>query len=273
MRQFSSPEIVFGEDAVIGLALSGGAVRGLAHVGVLSVLDRAGIPIDCVAGCSAGAILGAIYCAGMPINQIRRVAQYLSWRRIAAADKSPEGFLSFEKLERWLIMLLGDLDFADLKLPFAVVTMDVRDGERVVLKEGSVARAVRASCSIPGLVTPVNVDGRLLADGGVVDNLPVDVARELGADRVIGVDVFEPYYDRARGPFGKGVTAIETLVRNAGGGVGRADFLIAPRTAGNTYWRFSKYKELIALGETATNEKLPTLLDQLAQWKSPVSHP
>lgn len=243
----------------IGLALSGGAARGLAHIGVLSVLVRNHVPIDCVAGCSAGAILGAIYCAGMSMSQIQALACHISWRRFVTPVKSDAGFLSLEKLERWLIMLLGDLEFADLDLPFAVVTMDMISGERVVIQEGRIARAIRASCSVPGIVTPVTIDGRLLGDGGVVDNLPVDVARDLGADFVIGVDVFEPHYRRARGLFGKGLTTLETLVRNSGGGVGRADFLITPRTAGKTYIRFSHYKELIALGEAAAESSLPCL--------------
>ncbi len=248
----------------IGLAMSGGAVRGLAHLGVLSVLIRSGIPIEYVAGCSAGAILGAVFCAGMPIGQIHALASYLAWRRLATPVKSPDGLLSFDKLERWLIMLIGDLEFADLAVPFAVVTIDVQSGERVILKEGRVARAVRASCSIPGMVTPVGINGRLLADGGIIDNLPVDAARELGAEFVIGVDVFEPFYGRARGPLGKGLTAVETLVRNAGGGVGQADFLICPETAGKTYFRFSKYQELVSLGEEAAARDLSCLIEKIS---------
>lgn len=252
----------------IGLALSGGAARGIAHIGVLSVLVRNHVPIDFVAGCSAGAILGATYCAGMSIKQIQALAPHIHWRRLATPVKSDAGFLSLEKLERWLIMLIGDLEFSDLELPFAVVTMDMISGERVILREGHVARAIRASCSVPGIVPPVTIDGRLLGDGGVVDNLPVDAARVLGADFVIGVDVFEPNYRRAGGLFGKGLTAIEALVRNSGGGVSRADFLIAPRTAGKSYFRFSHYKELVALGEEAAEADLPCLKDNLRDWRS-----
>jgi NTE family protein len=252
----------------IGLALSGGAARGLAHIGVLSVLVRNHVPIDCVAGCSAGAILGATFCAGMSTSQIQALAPHISWRRLATPVKSDAGFLNLEKLERWLIMLLGDLEFSDLELPFALVTMDMISGERVVIREGHVARAIRASCSVPGIVPPVIIDGRLLGDGGVVDNLPVDAARDLGADFVIGVDVFEPYYRRARGPFGKGLTALETLVRNSGGWVGRADFLIAPRTAGKSYVHFSHHKELIELGEAAAEASLSCLNKNLREWRS-----
>jgi len=243
----------------IGLALSGGAVRGLAHVGVLQALTAADIPIDCVAGCSAGSILGAMYCAGMPLEKIQSIVPGVTWRTIASLARSREGLLTFEKLERLMIMLLGDIEFRDLEIPFAAAVMDTVTGERMTLCQGRLAPAIRASCSIPGLVTPTEVGGRLLADGGLVNNLPVDGALALGADFVIGVDVFEPNYRRDRGPLGKGLTAVETLVRNAGGGVQQADFLIAPDTAGRTYVRFSHYEELISLGRQAAQRDLPAL--------------
>lgn len=247
----------------IGLTLGGGAVRGLAHLGVLSVLEEATIPIDIVSGCSAGAILGAIYCAGMPIEQIQHYSSYMGWRRIAQRSVCSEGIITLEKMERWLIMLIGDIEFSDLNRPFAVVTMDADSGERVVLSEGRLAPAVRASCSIPGLVTPVEMGGRRLVDGGIVDNLPVNAARELGADYVIGVDVVEPLYRRSWGPLGKGLAAFETLIHHAGGGVGLADFLIKPKLAGHSFIRFSKHVELVALGHEAAEWNLPYLLEDV----------
>lgn len=249
----------------VGLALSGGAARGLAHVGVMQTLIEAEIPIDCIAGCSAGSILGSLFCAGMSMDRIRSLVPNITWRRISGLANSSQGLLTFEKLERLMIMLIGDIEFHDLKLPFATVTMDVVTGERIILREGRLAPAVRASCSIPGVVTPVEIDGRLMGDGGVVDNLPVDGALALEADFVIGVDVFEPHYLRTRGPLGKGLTAIEMMVRNSGGGVHRANFLISPKTAGQTYVRFSHYEQLISLGRQAARESLPELRKSLAK--------
>jgi NTE family protein len=243
----------------VGVALSGGAVRGLAHLGVMRVLAESNIPIDCIAGCSAGSILGALYCAGISLEQIHSYVPFITWRRIASLSRSRQGLLSFDKLERLMIMLLGDIDFSDLQIPFAVVVMDVVTGERLIITEGRLAPAIRASCSIPGVATPVEIDGRLLADGGVVDNLPIDAALALRADYVIGVDVFEPHYLRERGPIGKGLTAIETMVRNSGGGVRRADFLISPKTAGQTYMHFSHYERLISLGRQAARQSVPDL--------------
>lgn len=249
----------------IGLALGGGGARGMAHLGVLTVLLEAGITVDCVAGCSAGAILGAVYCAGMPLEQIHSLAAHVRWRRLASPSRSRRGLLTLDKLERWLVMLIDEVNFAELSIPLAVVTVDTVTGQRVVLREGSVANAVRASCSVPGFVEPVPVGDQLLADGGIIDNVPVNAARELGADFVIGVDIFEPSYKPRLGPFGAGLMAVETMVRNAGGGCQAADFLVTPQLGGQTYVRFSQQQRLISLGEQAARQSLDQLLIALAE--------
>ncbi|MGB3717935.1 MAG: patatin-like phospholipase family protein [Candidatus Promineifilaceae bacterium] len=244
----------------IGLAFGGGATRGMAHLGVLSVLVDAGIPIYCVSGCSAGSVIGAVFCAGLPLEDMKKMAGNVRWRRIASRDRSRWGLFSFDRLERWLMMVLGDIDFSDLEIPLAIVTADVSTGERIVLRKGRLAKAVHASCAVPGIVNPVQIDGRTLMDGGMVDNLPVTAAREMSADYVIGIDVFEPNYKRDGGPLAQGVMAIETLIRHAGGGIGMADYLISPNTAGRSFLRFSQYPELISLGERAAWQSLPSLL-------------
>jgi NTE family protein len=249
----------------IGLALGGGAVRGLAHVGVLSTLLRAGITFDYVSGCSAGSVIGAAYCAGVPMERVQELAPRLSWRYLARPSRSRLGLFNFSRLERWVIMMIGDLYFEELEVPLALVASDADTGERVVLCSGRVAPAVRASCSIPGLVTPVEIDSRHLVDGGIVDNLPADAAREMGADYVIGVDVFEPHYHRTWGPLARGLTGIESLVRHAGGGVDRVDCLIRPKTAGLSLHSFSHFPELFALGTAAAEDALPALLADLEQ--------
>ncbi len=232
----------------------------MAHLGVLSVLVDAGIPIYCVSGSSAGSVIGAVFCAGLPLEDMKKMAAHVRWRRIASRDRSRWGLFSFDRLERWLMMVLGDIDFSDLDMPLAVVAADVSTGERVVLRKGRLAKAVHASCALPGLVNPVQIDGRTLMDGGIVDNLPVTAAREMGADYVIGIDVFEPNYRPDGGPLAQGVMAIETLIRHAGGGIGMADYLISPNTAGRSFVRFSQYPELISLGERAAWQSLPGLL-------------
>lgn len=243
----------------VGLALGGGVARGPAHIGALAVLEREGIPIDCVAGTSAGALIGAAYCAGIEIEQLCELAQQSGWRTLASLVWPRRGFVSFGKMEPWIENLVGEVDIRDLSIPFAAVASDLVRGEVVVLRRGRLARAVRASCSVPGIVTPVEIDGRLLCDGGVLDNLPVKAAREMGAEYVIGVDLFAPDCERRLGPLGMGIAAVESLIRRAGGGVDCADCLITPDISGTSYFQFSKSAEFIALGEAAAEEMIPSI--------------
>ncbi len=163
----------------VGLALGGGGARGMAHVGVIRVLEREGIPIDCIAGTSAGSLAGAAYAGGIRGHDLVELALRLRWRDIVRPVWPRQGFVSFARLEDFVAELLGDPEFADLEIPYAAMAADLATGEQVVLKEGRVAPAVQASCSVPGIATPVAIDGRLLADGGVVNNLPISAVRAL----------------------------------------------------------------------------------------------
>jgi NTE family protein len=162
----------------IGLALSGGIARGPAHLGVLQALERAGLHIDCVAGVSAGALVGALYCAGIVTERALKLLRYFGWRTISRLVWPRRGFFSFSKLERWLANLLGEVRFEDLKRPFAVIVTDLQTWEPVILRSGRLAPAVHASCVPPGFVEPVQIDGRWYCDGGASQNLPVTAARE-----------------------------------------------------------------------------------------------
>ena len=233
----------------IGLALSGGVSRGPAHIGVLNVLAREDIPIDCVAGVSAGSIIGAAFCAGIPLEEMNELAQKIGWRRVARPVWPRRGFLSFKKLEHFLVELIGDLDFQQLKIPFVVVATNLLSGEPVVLQEGRVATAVHASCAVPGFIEPVERDGLLLGDGGVSCNLPGKQVRALGADYVIGVDLMQPHLRRRIGPFRFGAMALETLIQRSGGGLESADCLIQPALAGFNSLNFGRAQFLIEHGE------------------------
>ncbi len=249
----------------VGLALGGGVARGLAHIGVLSVLERAGVPIDCIAGTSMGAIIGAAYCAGLEIDDLKTLAARTGWLHVSRPLPSAGGLVTFTRMERWIEDTIGEFDVRDLAIPFAAVASDLISGQRVVLAEGRLCTAIRASCSVPGFVPPVEQDGRLLVDGGITDNIPADVARMLGADYVIGVDIFMPALRRRLGPFGQGVAAIETLVRHAGLGSNECDCLIVPHMEGRSYFKFSHYEQLIALGEEAARQQLPSIRAGLAR--------
>lgn len=233
--------------------------RAPGHIGALTALTRAGIPIDCIAGTSAGALVGSLFCAGVGLDQIRESALRLGWWDLARPVWPRRGFLSFARLERWLRTWLGDLEFAALPVPFAAIATDLERGAPVVLRQGPLAPAVRASCSAPGVVVPAELNGRLLGDGGVVDNLPVAAARTLGADFVIAVDLFHSSFRPRWGPLGLGFAAVETLVRRAGGGLEAADCLISPDLAGFSYFRMARQAELMARVEQAVEEQLPRL--------------
>lgn len=247
----------------IGLALGGGVVRGWAHLGVLSELEKAQIPIDYVAGTSAGSIMGAFYCAGWSIQKIYEVTKKLRWWHVARPVWPVRGLVSFDKLARYLISCLGDLDFDDLAIPFTAVATDIQSSESVALNHGRLATAVQASCSVPGFVTPVELDGRLLADGSLSDTVPVSVLHHMGAEYVIGVDIFSPLLRRKWGPIGMGLAAIEILVERAGGGIDNADCIIVPNLAGKTYVRFSKREEFYRIGQEAACQQIPHIRNDL----------
>lgn len=248
----------------VGIALGGGVARGLTHIGVLAVLEEARVPIDCIAGTSMGALIGAAYCAGLEISQLLEIASKTGWRDICAPNWPHQGLLSFRKMEYWIVRTIGDIDVRDLTVPFAAMATDIETGEPVMLLEGPVRRVVRASCSVPGVVAPLELDGRLLCDGGISDNVPNDAARSLGADYVIGVDVFAPAYRSYLGPVGVTMAAIEVLVENAGGGTKFADCTIVPDLVGKSYLRLSKYESLIEAGRQAARDMLPTIQGALA---------
>src|SRR5215204_4087825 len=175
----------------IGLALSGGAARGMAHVGVLRALEENNIPVSCIAGTSAGAIVGGAWASGMSLEELAELGRELRWRKVGRITMSRLGILSNERLERYLRKRLPCTTFEDLKHPFAAVATDLKTGEPVILRDhGDLPFAIRASSTVPGLYVPVtDSEGRRLVDGGLVAVIPATVVRSLGADIVIAVDV------------------------------------------------------------------------------------
>lgn len=240
----------------VGLALGGGAVRGFAHIGVIQVLLREGIPIDFVAGTSVGSIIGAAFCMGMSLDEIVSLSKKINWLRIVRPHWGTDGLVSFRGIRTLIDDLFDTPTFENMKIPFSVVTTDIDADEGVVISEGFVAPAVEASCSVCGVVAPVELNGRRLADGIFVNAVPVSVVQALGAEYVIGVDVFKPLI-RPRGGFlSHLVNAFEIVLRHAGGGIESADCLIAPDIGGFTYMRFAKREALIELGGLAAESKL-----------------
>jgi NTE family protein len=177
----------------IGLALSGGAARGMAHIGVLKALEGASIPIDMISGTSAGALAGACYARERKAAILEELMLGLDWRKLAGLIDLNlislwKGFVQGKKAKSFLSSIIGDVRFEDLGIPLSVVAADVQSMEEIVLSEGSVVEAVRASISMPMIFTPVKWKRRFLIDGGVVNPMPVDVIRNMGAEIVIAVN-------------------------------------------------------------------------------------
>lgn len=177
----------------IGLALSAGGVRGFAHVGVLESLDNAGMPVDMISGTSMGSVVGALYAAGLPTSKLWDISTHMTMDSITP-DYNAMGLLRFlfakklpssSNLVNFFHEQLGDMQFEDMQIPFSCAAMDVKTGERVVFNSGPLAIAVRASMNLPGIFEPVEYRHRALVDGAVVDYLPVESVKLMGADYII----------------------------------------------------------------------------------------
>jgi NTE family protein len=187
------------EATIVGLVLGGGGARGLAHLGVLRILEANGIPVHRIAGTSMGAIIGALYASGVSLDameaEVRQGGKLTRFIRLVDFEMREGSYLfKGNRIRKLLAQYIGEeRQFSDLRLPFAAVTVDLLTGQEVVLREGSVVDAVRASMAVPGVFAPVEMGNMMLADGGVLNNVPVDVARQMGANVVIAVDVLPDF--------------------------------------------------------------------------------
>lgn len=177
------------ERPTIGLALGSGASRGLAHIGVIRAFLEEEIPIDMIAGTSAGALVGALYCSGIDLRVMEKIAEEIPRKDLLDLSVPRIGFIKGERIEGLLKLLTRNKKIEELNIPFRAVAADLTRGEEVVFDSGYIYKAVRASISIPGVFTPVYMEDMVLVDGGIINRVPVDVARNMGADIVIGVDV------------------------------------------------------------------------------------
>lgn len=285
----------------IGLVLSGGGARGLAHVGVLKVLERERVPVDVIAGTSMGAIIGGLYASGMSAETLERELLKVDWdalfaNRVAREElpkrrkeddfevaaalelglrdgelRIPLGTLSSRGLEsllrRYTLPVRGIASFDRLPTPFRAVATDMESGQPRVLSEGDLALALRSSMSVPGVFAPTEVGGRILGDGGLVDNLPVEVARAMGADVVIAVNIGTPIAGRETLGSLVGVTAqmiailTEQNVQRSLSALTRRDLLIAPQLGALSSADFGRMREFVQLGELQARAQVVQLAD------------
>jgi NTE family protein len=277
----------------IGLVLSGGAARGLAHIGVLKALEEQGIRIDAIAGTSMGAVIGGLYASGYKIDELEKLALGIDWKQ-ALSDAPPREDVPFRRkqddrdflvkqqlsfrddgslglplgviqgqnlallLESMLAHASGTRDFDKLPIPFRAVATDIASGEKVVFRRGHLPQVVRASMSIPAVFAPVELDGRLLVDGGMTDNIPLDVVREMGVDIAIVVDIGTPL--RSRKQLATVVDVLNQSItlmtrRNSEEQLAtlhRNDILIQPALASYGSTDFGRAQDIIDAGYRAT---------------------
>jgi NTE family protein len=257
----------------IGVALGGGFARGMAHIGVLKVLEEEGIPVRFVAGTSVGALIGAAYCSGLPLGDLEKVAHSCRFTTFARWTVSRYGFASNDRMVAFLTRTLRVKTFEELRIPLGVTATDFNTGEGVVFHSGSIIDPVRASCAYPGMFLPVEIRGRYLVDGMLSHPVPTRPLRDMGAERVLAVHL--------RGTWAKGgaprhlfdvIGQSFAIAQDAMSGLwkGAADVVVEPDVAGFAYDDFKRAGDLIRAGEVAMRLALP----EVRKWlETPVEAP
>ncbi len=245
---------------VIGVALGGGFARGIAHVGVLKVLEEAGIAVRMIAGTSVGALIGAAYCSGLSIAELEEVAHKVRFTTFARWTLSRFGFASNDRMTAFLTRTLKGKTFEELRIPLGVTATEFSTGEGSVFRTGPLIDPVRASCAYPGMFLPVNVEGRWFVDGMLSHPVPTEPLRQMGADRVLAVHL-KGQWSSQTAPrhlfdvIGQSFSIAQDRMSNHWRGA--ADLVIEPDVAGFDYDDFKRAGELLRVGETAMRRALP----------------
>jgi NTE family protein len=263
----------------IGLALGGGFARGIAHVGVLKVLEEEGIPVRMIAGTSVGALIGAAYCSGVTIAELEEVAYKVRFTTFARWTLSRYGFATNDRMVSFLTRTLKVQTFEELRIPLGVTATDFNTGEGMVFTSGSIIDPVRASCAYPGMFLPVEIRGRWLVDGMLSNPVPTRPLRAMGAERVLAVQLKGQWskttaprhlFDVIGQSFAIAQDMMSSVWRSA------ADLVIEPDVAGFDYDDFKRAGELIRVGELATRRALPEVrkwLEAPAEAPAPLKTP
>lgn len=267
---YAQPERARGQRPHVGLALAGGFARGIAHIGILKVFQENQIPIDCIAGTSVGALVAAAYAAGVPLDQMERQAANTHFKDFGKWTLSLMGLASNERLERYLRRYSPTSRFEELKIPLAIAATDLLSGEAVYFTKGPLGPALRASCAYPGLFLPVDHEGRTLVDGFLASPVPVEAARQLGADLVIAV-FLEAGGDEKPKNFAGVISRSFSIIQHHAHTEWRdkADLVIAPNVRKFGWDDFEKAPQLIAAGQAAAHAALPCVRAALAAAAAP----
>ena len=264
----------------IALVLGGGAARGFAHVGVIRALEQEKIPIDLVVGTSVGSLIGAIYATDLNSFELEWTAFQLEKDDLfdfgVINAVTGMGFAKGDKLEAWVKGHIKTVNIENMKLPFAAVATDLNWGYKVVLDKGSLARAIRASAAIPGVFQPVKHQGKILVDGGVVDNIPISVAKAKGADLVIAVDISANVANtNITNLLDVSLQATNIMFAlNVEQSKKEADVLIAPAGIGDIgMLDFTQKKRCMQAGIEATQKAMPAIRKVISDWVAKRSQP
>lgn len=262
-RDGSGPDSADPNGPLLGLALGGGAMLGFSHLGLLTALAEAQIPVHRVSGTSAGAVIAGLHAFGVSPERCRTILSPLTWRTVSNFSRNSLGLLSNEPLAEVIRGELGDVQIQDARLPLAIITADIHTGEAVVLREGPLAMAVQASAAIPGVYAPVRFEHRLLADGGIVENVPVQPLRDMGAEVVVAATLGETLdFQPVRTLLGVLTNAFLIAVNTAtrldlsSGGV---DVVIEPDLVVHNHWDATQRDVLIEKGHKAGVEAVPRI--------------
>jgi NTE family protein len=248
----------------VGLALAGGFARGIAHIGVLRAFHEAGIPIDCVAGTSVGALIGAGYCADVPLEKMQEIGQVTTFADFGRWTPSWLGLATNQRMEKYLARMTPVTTFAELKTPLAISATDINEGVTIYYSSGPLVPPLRASCAYPGLFVPIQYEGRTLVDGFLTSPVPVEGVLLQGADIVVAV------YLEAGG-IANPRTAVDIISRSFNiiqkhtdlSWRQQAGVVIEPDVKDFAWDDFTKTPELIAAGESATMKALPEIVAAL----------
>lgn len=243
----------------VGLALGGGAALGAIHIGALNALKDFGVQPHCIAGASVGAVVATFHAFGVPLDEIKHFALHLGWSDILHFNVSKMGLLSNETLGRMAQSRLGNCCLEDAELPVAVVATDIERAEEVFITKGDIKTAIMASTALPGIFSPIEREGRLLVDGGVLENVPLSPLRDMGAEFLIGVDLTDKRgnYPRPHNLIGVMINAIEMgITRTTRLQTQAADLLISPDLSDFKAIDASQTEHIIQRGYEATCQAL-----------------
>lgn len=250
----------------VTLALGGGSARGMAHIGVLKVLEHEKVPIDRIVGTSMGALIGAAYAIGIPLKQMETVAHGFTLNRLLDPTIPRMGLLAGEKLEAIIRELIGQKGFPDCRIPLAIVATDIETGDEIVFqRDAELVKVIRATCSWPGIFNPVKIGGRLLCDGGIKNSVPANIARNLGADYTIAVDVG---FCVKRGKMDNIFSMILQSLQIIGEELNQyqadvADYVIKVHLPDIDQVAFNRAKDIITLGEEAAEANIERIKKDL----------